>query len=88
MSAKFYLRERNKPISTLQVIIRFHSDIYKFSTGIKVETKYWNQTRQRLKETTLYPDAFFINQAITIQEKKFSDVLNSFISKQFHPSQN
>ncbi|MEI6696606.1 MAG: phage integrase SAM-like domain-containing protein [Bacteroidota bacterium] len=87
MSAKFYLKDKNKPISSLSIIIRFKSELYKFSSHISVQTRYWNQDKQRLKESPAYLDAIYINQAIIMQENVYNDAIRYYISKQISPSQ-
>jgi integrase len=86
MSVKFYLRSKNSENSSLNVIICHKGLRLKFSSGIIVNVKYWNQDRQRCKEVINYPDAIFINQAISKIEEIYKDTLNYFVSMLIIPT--
>lgn len=85
MSVKFYLRSKSSGISSLDIIVRFKGNRYKFPSKISVDPEFWQQSKQRCKEYK-YTDGIFINSAIAKIESAYKDTLNHFVSQMVTPT--
>ncbi|TLX24047.1 site-specific integrase [Chryseobacterium indologenes] len=63
--AKFILKEPNSTKKTLVYLFyNFNNQRLKFSTGEKIEPKFWNPAKQRVKETSQFPEYPEFNQRL------------------------
>ena len=85
MSVKFYLRSKSSEISSLDVIVRYKGDRFKFPSNISVDPKMWSQEKQRAKEYKYY-DGIYINSALAKLESIYKDALNYFVSQMINPT--
>ncbi len=87
MSVRFFLRNKSSLNTSLNIVVCFNAQKINFTSGLNVQSRFWNQAKQRLKESPSYLDAIYINQAIKIQENVYNDAIRYFIAKQINPSQ-
>ena len=85
MSVKFYLRSKTSEISSLDVIVRYKGDRFKFPSNISMDPKMWSQEKQRAKEYRYY-DGVYINSALVKLESIYKDALNYFVSQMINPT--
>ena len=83
----FFLKDKNKDNTTIDAIVRYKGQRYKFSTGEKVTSVYWNPVKSQCKEVRQYPDGSLINQRLDIWEKHTKTVLGNFALKFKIPTQ-
>lgn len=63
--AKFVLKEPKSSDKTLVYLFyRFNKQQLKYSTGEKINPKFWNPTRQKAKETSQFPEYQEFNQTL------------------------
>jgi integrase len=74
----FYLRDTKEDNTTIVIIVRYKGQRYKFSTGEKVVSKYWNQDKERCRDLRKYEDGIYINQRLDIWEKHIKKILNDY----------
>jgi integrase len=77
----FFLKDKNKDNTTIEAIVRYKGQRFKFSTGEKVITIYWNSGKSRCQEVRKFPDGALINQRLEILENHAKKVLNNFAIK-------
>lgn len=74
----FYPANRQKEKTTLVLYCRWDNLTLKLFTGISVQTKYWNQDKNALKQTDFYPEGQTLNQTLkelrAETEEKFNDL--------------
>lgn len=75
----FYLANK-RDLSSIDAIIRFSGQRYKYPAGISVNSKYWNTKSQRVRELHNYQDAFIINGRLDSVAVAVQAVANRFIS--------
>ncbi|MFJ1474634.1 site-specific integrase [Capnocytophaga cynodegmi] len=63
--AKFILKEPNSKKKTLVYLFyNYNNQRLKFSTGEKINPKYWNQVKQRARESSQFPEYPEFNQRL------------------------
>lgn len=77
----FFLKDKNKDNTTIEIIVRFKGQRYKFPTGEKVASANWLPAKNRCKEGRNCTEGFDINQRLTIWEKHVKKVQSDFLSK-------
>jgi integrase len=101
-TATLVLKEPNSPNDTLiYLIIRLDNKRLKYSTGQKINPKYWNSTKQRVKEVRQYPNypefntllGNFENAALNAYRKILNDggtptlpKIKELLDQQFKPA--
>ncbi len=83
----FFLKDKNKDNTTIEAIVRYKGQRYKFSTGEKVCSVHWNPLKSRCKEVRQYPDGALVNQRLEVWEKHSKAVLSDFALKFKVPTQ-
>ena len=53
----FFLKEKEKDITSVEAIIRFGGERFKMQTRVSVLTRYWNPETYRYRLVREYPDA-------------------------------
>lgn len=76
MATNFFLANKNKKKSSIDVIVRFKNERYKRAAGITVETAYWNNGWCR--EVLEYPHGKSVNQLLKKLQKVCNDVCDDF----------
>ena len=62
-NAKFVLKEPSAKEETLiYLFYNYANQRLKYSTGEKINPKFWNSTKQRVKETSQFPEYPEFNQ--------------------------
>ena len=74
----FFLKDKNKTTTTIEIIVRYKGQRFKFPTGEKVIANHWLKDKERCKEGRVYLDGADINLRLEIWEKHVKNVLNSF----------
>jgi len=74
----FYLKNKNREMTTIDIIYRFKGHRYKFPTGEKVPSICWLKTKERCIEGRNFLDGADINIRLAILEKHVKNVFNNF----------
>jgi len=74
----FFLKDKNKTTTTVEIIVRYKGQRFKFPTGEKVISIHWLKDKGRCKEGRVYLNGADINLRLEIWEKHVKTVLNSF----------
>ncbi len=82
----FFLKDKNKDTTTIEAIVRYKGQRYKFSTGEKICSALWNPVKSRCKEVRQNPEGASINLRLDIWEKHARTVLGHFAFKFKIPS--
>ena len=77
----FFLKDKNKDNTTIEAIVRYKGQRFKFSTGEKICSAHWNPVKSRCKEVRQYPEGASINLRLDIWEKHIRTVLGKFAFK-------
>ncbi len=77
----FFLKDKNKDSTSIQIIVRYKGQRYKYPTGESVDPNHWLKDRQRCKEGRVFPDGSDINVRLDIWEKHVKSVLNQYSMK-------
>jgi len=72
---KFFFREKSDKEQTIYLIVRNKNDKLVYSTGLKLNSKYWNKEKMRVKNVTIVKDRDIINN----QLDRLNFEINSFI---------
>jgi hypothetical protein len=86
-TSNFYLYDSRSTRKTL-IVLRFNynNSTLSFSTRQKALPKFWNKSRQRLKEVTLCPEAKSINQILSKIEVDMNNIYRELILTDITPS--
>lgn len=76
MTVNFNLRSTKDTSTSINLLIYFQSRKFKFSTGQKVKSRYWNSASQRAREHYDYVEALMINSELNRIEKEVHKELN------------
>lgn len=88
-TSNFYLYSPSVSKQTLIILhFRYNGCKLVFSTRQKVHPKYWNQKRQRIKETTACQEAGSINQILNKIEVDVNNIYRDLILNDLTPSNN
>lgn len=83
----FFLKDKNKDSTAIEIIVRYKGQRYKYPTGERVNPDFWLKDKARCKEGRVFPDGADINIRLGIWEKHVKDILTGY-SLQFRiPSQ-
>ena len=77
----FFLKDKNKDNTTIEIIVRHKGQRYKLATGEKVESDYWLPSKSRCKEGRQYKEGANINLRLNIWEKHVQTVLDAYALK-------
>lgn len=78
MATNFFLANKNKKKSSIDVIVRFKNERYKRAVGASVETMYWNDGWCR--EVMEYPHGKSVNNLLRKYQKACNSVCDDFES--------
>lgn len=84
MATNFFLANKDKQKSNIDVIVRFQGQRYKRSTGLSVEVAYWNNGYCR--EIREYSHGKAVNRALKKIENACDNVCNLFIERMETPA--
>lgn len=87
----FFLKDKNKPESLVQAIIRNKGERYKISTGIIVATEFWKQDKHRCNASNKgkkYPEAYLFNERLDAWENVLNQALHDFSRDLITPTAN
>ena len=78
---KFILKEPNSKTHTLiYLFFRFNTQRLKYSTGQKINPKFWNPEKQRAKETRSFPEYAGLNAMLDDLATKAKNVYRALIN--------
>ena len=77
----FFLKDKNKDSTTIEIIVRHKGQRYKYPTGEKVVTDYWNAAKWRCKEGRQYKEGANINLRLNIWEGHVKTILDGYALK-------
>ena len=84
--AKFYLN-RNEKETTIIGVVFANNKRYRYATGIRVVSKFWNNRNYRLRVTSSYPEAIGINDKLDAWNSLLDDVFASLSVGAIQPTQ-
>lgn len=74
----FYLKDKAKTKTSIDVIVRFKGERYKIPTGESVEVAFWNSEKERCGTGRKYPDGVHINNKLDVIESDVKRVINDY----------
>lgn len=84
---KFILKEPNSKTPTLiYLFFRFNTQRLKYSTGQKINPKFWNPEKQRAKETRSFPEYIGLNAMLDDLATKAKNVYRALINSGTNPT--
>lgn len=88
-NVKFNLKDKNTEKSLIHLIMYYEKHRLKMSTGLSIETKYWNEAKQRAREIRGYDDFEFINSRLDKLSAKMNLLFNEMTKDGVfpHPSE-
>lgn len=86
MNVNFFLKDKKKDKTAIEVIIRFKGERFKLSTGLSVESRFWKNDSHRCKSTREYADAPFINSKLEQIEIRLKTVFTNYELKGITPT--
>lgn len=81
MSRLFFLANPKLKVTSINMIVRHKGNRYKKSTGVSIETKYWNADRQLSSVTQQYREGVLINHKLTEWKNAVEDLLFNIESR-------
>src|SRR5215217_36143 len=85
--ATFVLKEPSSQNSTLVYLIyRFNNNRLKYSTGQKINPRFWNPEKQRAKETKQFPEYGDFNGLLNRLEHRVNDDYRKLINDKIVPT--
>lgn len=84
--AKFKLKEPNSKSDTLIYLNFYYNYIrFKYSTGDKINPKFWNETNQRVKETKKFPEYPEFNTRLNSMENAINNAFRKLLNDGIQP---
>ncbi len=77
----FFLKDKNKDSTSIEIIVRYKGQRYKYPTGESVNPELWLYDKGRCKEGRVFLDGADINVRLEIWEKHVKNVLNHYSLK-------
>jgi len=62
--ATFFLNDPKRKSSSIKLLVNLNGKKYRIPVRENVPVKYWNNTKKRVKETSLYPEGALINDRL------------------------
>lgn len=85
--AKFVLKEPTSKESTLvYLFFYFNNQVLKYSTGLKIQTKFWNKEKQRAKETRQFSQYLEFNSYLNKIESSVNNLYRKLMNDEIIPS--
>src|SRR5947208_16467490 len=86
-NATFLLKEPNANDNTLVYLLyRFNGQKLKYSTGQKIHPKFWNEEKQRAKETRQFPGFSEFNGLLNNLDHKVNDAYRKLLNDGISPT--
>lgn len=86
---KFLLKEPNSNSDTLiYLFYNYNSTRFKYSTGEKINPKYWNKEKERARTTSKFPQYIEFNQRLSNFENKFYNCYRRLVNDGVTPTTN
>ena len=85
-SVKFYLKNNKKKETLISLSFRYDKKRLFMSTGMKVQSKYWDNKKQRVKKTNQYPQYKSINANLEKLDSIVHNAYNWFLLKEENPN--
>jgi site-specific recombinase XerD len=86
-SVTFVLKEPNSSEKTLvYLLFRYNTQKLKYSTGLKIQPKFWNGEKQRVKETRQFPEHSEFNSFLNNVESKVNILHRKLINDNVVPT--
>ena len=86
-NATFVLKEPTSLVPTLiYLFFRFNNQKLKYSTSQKITPKFWNQEKQRAKETRSFPTYASVNNSLDNLSRIVKDAHNDLINSKRTPT--
>ena len=85
--AKFILKEPNAKIETLiYLVYNYQYNRFKYSTGEKINPKYWNKSAQRVKATKQFPEYPEFNSRLDKIENGINTAFRKLLNDNIQPN--
>jgi integrase len=86
-NATFVLKEPNSTSETLVYLLyRFHGTKLKYSTGLKIQPKFWNEEKQKAKETRQFPQYAEFNNTLNNLDALVNNRYRALINDKIVPT--
>lgn len=87
--AKFILKEPTAKEETLiYLLYNYNYKRFKYSTGEKINPKFWNEKNQRVKETKQFPQYPEFNNRLNLIENGINTVFRKLLNNGIQPNNN
>jgi len=78
MSIGFFLKDKNKERTSIDVIVRFRGQRYKIASGESVVVKFWNVAKKQCQENRQYPDGHITNLRLNKIKSILQDIFDGY----------
>ena len=78
-NVKFNLKNKNENETLVVLIFRYDNNRFVYSTGQKINPKFWNDKEQKAKETSKFPEYPEFNNYLNTLRYKTQDIYRRFL---------
>jgi integrase len=86
MRVNFFLKDKKKNQTSIEAIIRFRGERFKLSTGLSLESRFWNPDEHRCRNVREYPESRIINSRLEQFEVKLKSIFSDYELKDIVPT--
>ena len=83
--ATFIITNKERERATIQLLVNFRGHKYKKGIGESVNSKFWSQTKKRVKVSAGNREASLINEKLDLWEKAADETVSYFKEKTYIP---